>query len=109
MWVTTKVAVSRWRARFSSCARAAIASRKTPCRRTAKSRVSPARCGTSVEALTTGNYVGQSLPITGPQALTFAEATAAISAALERPLVYQPISDEEARQRYAATAHRLKM
>jgi uncharacterized protein YbjT (DUF2867 family) len=53
--------------------------------------------------------VGQSLPITGPQALTFAEATAAISAALERPLVYQPISDEEARQRYAATAHRLKM
>jgi uncharacterized protein YbjT (DUF2867 family) len=57
----------------------------------------------SVAALTTENYVGQSLLITGPRALTFAEATAAIGAALGRPLVYQLISDDEARQRYAAT------
>ena len=57
----------------------------------------------SVTALTTENYVGQSLPITGPQALSFAEATAAIGSALGKPLVYQLISDDEARQRYATT------
>jgi uncharacterized protein YbjT (DUF2867 family) len=56
----------------------------------------------SVAALTSGNYVG-SLPITGPQALTFAEATEAIGCALGRPLVYRLISDDEARRRYAAT------
>ena len=56
----------------------------------------------SVAALTSGNYVG-SLPITGPQALTFAEATEAIGFALGRPLVYRLISDNEARRRYAAT------
>jgi (4-alkanoyl-5-oxo-2,5-dihydrofuran-3-yl)methyl phosphate reductase len=57
----------------------------------------------SVAALTTGNYAGQSLPITGPHALTFAGATAAIGSALKKPLVHQPISDAEARRRYAAT------
>jgi uncharacterized protein YbjT (DUF2867 family) len=57
----------------------------------------------SVAALTSENYVGQSLPITGPQALTFAEATEAIGFALGRPLVYRLISDNEARRRYAAT------
>jgi len=46
-------------------------------------------------------YVGQALPITGPEALSFAEMTARIGAAIGRPLTFQPISDDEARQRYA--------
>jgi uncharacterized protein YbjT (DUF2867 family) len=56
-----------------------------------------------IKALTTRDFDGESLPITGPQALSFAEATAIIGAAIAKPLSFQPISDEEARQRYAAT------
>jgi len=55
------------------------------------------------KALTTRDFDGESLPITGPQALNFAEATAIIAAAIGKPLSFQPISDEEARQRYSAT------
>jgi uncharacterized protein YbjT (DUF2867 family) len=55
------------------------------------------------KVLTTRDYDGESLPITGPEALNFAEATATIGAAIGKPLTFQPISDEEARQRYAAT------
>jgi len=51
--------------------------------------------------LTTAGYQGQPLPITGPEALTFAEVTAKVSGAIGRPLTFQPISDEEARQRYS--------
>ena len=47
------------------------------------------------------DYVGQALPITGPEALSFAEMTARIGAAIGRPLTFQPMSDDEARQRYA--------
>jgi len=54
-------------------------------------------------ALTTRDFDGESLPITGPQALNFAEATAIIGAAIGKPLSFQPISDEEARQRFSAT------
>ena len=53
-------------------------------------------------ALTTHEYDGESLPITGPEALTFAEATATIASAIDRRLTFQPISDDEARQRYSA-------
>jgi (4-alkanoyl-5-oxo-2,5-dihydrofuran-3-yl)methyl phosphate reductase len=45
--------------------------------------------------------VGQSLPITGPDSLTFADATATIAEATGEPLKYQAISDEEARERYS--------
>ncbi len=55
------------------------------------------------KALTTRDFDGESLPITGPQALNFAEATAIIGAAIGKPLSFQPITDEEARQRYSAT------
>jgi (4-alkanoyl-5-oxo-2,5-dihydrofuran-3-yl)methyl phosphate reductase len=55
------------------------------------------------KVLTIRDYDGESLPITGPEALSFAEATAIIGAAIDKPLTFQPISDEEARQRYAAT------
>jgi uncharacterized protein YbjT (DUF2867 family) len=54
-------------------------------------------------ALTTREYIGQSLSITGPEALTFAEITARIAAAIGKPLVYQPISDEEAGRRFSTT------
>ena len=55
----------------------------------------------SVEALISDRYVGDSLPITGPRALTLGEATTAIGTAIGRDLKYQPISDEEAGQRYS--------
>jgi uncharacterized protein YbjT (DUF2867 family) len=55
----------------------------------------------AVTALTTRAYDGESLPITGPEALSFAEITARIGAAIGRPLAFQPISDEEARERYS--------
>jgi uncharacterized protein YbjT (DUF2867 family) len=57
----------------------------------------------STQALTTREYYGESLPITGPEALNFAEVTAKLGAAIGKRLTFQPISDEEARQRYAAT------
>ena len=46
---------------------------------------------------------GESLPITGPEALSFAEVTEKLGAVIGKRLRLQPISDEEARQRYAAT------
>jgi uncharacterized protein YbjT (DUF2867 family) len=52
-------------------------------------------------ALTTREYDGASLPITGPEALTFAEATATIASAIGKELAFQPISDDEARRRYS--------
>jgi len=52
------------------------------------------------QVLTTGEYVGEALPITGPDALNFAEVTASIGAATGKSLTFQPLSDEEARQRY---------
>ena len=55
----------------------------------------------AVEALTGRVYHGQSLPITGPEALTFADVTTRIGTAINKPLRFQPISDEEARQRYS--------
>ena len=55
----------------------------------------------SVEALVTDAYISQAIPITGPDSLTFGEATAIIAEAIGRPLKYEPISDEEARERYA--------
>jgi uncharacterized protein YbjT (DUF2867 family) len=55
----------------------------------------------SVEALVSTDYVGQSLPITGPDSLTFGEATAIIAEAIGETLEYQAISDEEARERHS--------
>jgi uncharacterized protein YbjT (DUF2867 family) len=52
-------------------------------------------------ALLNDECSGEALPITGPESLTFGEVTAIISEALGRPLSYQVISDEEARERYS--------
>jgi uncharacterized protein YbjT (DUF2867 family) len=56
----------------------------------------------AVEALTNPVYVGQSLPITGPEALSYAEMTAQIAAVLGRALRFQEISIEEARAQQKA-------
>lgn len=48
-------------------------------------------------ALTTRSYVGESLVITGPEALSYGEMAARIGAATGRPVRFEPISDEEAR------------
>ncbi len=55
----------------------------------------------AVKALTSRAYYGESLPITGPEALSFAEVTARIGVAIGRPLTFLPSSDEEARKRYS--------
>ena len=52
-------------------------------------------------ALLNDEYLGEALPITGPESLTFGEVTAIISEGIGRPLSYQVISDEEARERYS--------
>jgi uncharacterized protein YbjT (DUF2867 family) len=50
-------------------------------------------------ALTTQNYEGESLPVTGPEALSYAEMTAKLAAAIGKPLKFEPISeDREQRQ-----------
>lgn len=51
----------------------------------------------ATKALATREYGGESLPITGPEALSYAEMTAKIGAAVGKPLRFQPISDEQER------------
>ncbi len=58
--------------------------------------------GVVVEALTTREYVGASLPITGPEALSYAEMTETIAAVIGKPLRFEAISDEAARQQQIA-------
>ncbi len=45
--------------------------------------------------------MGQAVPITGPESLTFGEVTATIAQAIGEPLAFRAISDEEARERYS--------
>lgn len=56
----------------------------------------------ATKALMTREYQGKLLPVTGPEALSFGEATDKIGAAIGRRLRFEAISDEEAGQRYAA-------
>jgi uncharacterized protein YbjT (DUF2867 family) len=53
-----------------------------------------------VAVLTGPQYAGQSLPITGPVALSYGEMIARIGAAIGRPFAFQPTTDEEERQRW---------
>jgi uncharacterized protein YbjT (DUF2867 family) len=57
----------------------------------------------AVRALTSHEYVGQCLALTGPEALSFAEIAEKIGARLGRRLRFVSISDDEAAQRFAAT------
>jgi len=54
-----------------------------------------------VAALLKDEYTGEALPITGPESLTFGEATDIIGEAIGKRLSYQAISDEEAGERYS--------
>jgi len=51
-----------------------------------------------VSALTSSKYEGESLPITGPEALSYAQMTAKIGAAIGRELRFEAISEEQERQ-----------
>jgi uncharacterized protein YbjT (DUF2867 family) len=53
-------------------------------------------------ALTTERYDGQSLPITGPEALSYGAMVAKIGLAVGKPSVFRAISEEEERQRWRA-------
>ena len=50
------------------------------------------------QALTTPQYVGASLPITGPEALSYAEMTALIADAIGKPLTFEPVDDDRERR-----------
>jgi uncharacterized protein YbjT (DUF2867 family) len=49
-------------------------------------------------ALTTQKYEGEMLPISGPEALSYAEMTEKIGAAAGKPVKFEPISEEQERQ-----------
>jgi uncharacterized protein YbjT (DUF2867 family) len=53
-------------------------------------------------ALTTTIHDGESLPLSGPVALSYAEMVDIIGAAIGRPLAFHCISDEEERRRWSA-------
>jgi (4-alkanoyl-5-oxo-2,5-dihydrofuran-3-yl)methyl phosphate reductase len=55
----------------------------------------------AVQALTTGGFAGEALPLTGPEALSFAEITIRIGSAIGRKLRYEAIPDDEAERRFA--------
>jgi uncharacterized protein YbjT (DUF2867 family) len=55
-----------------------------------------------VKALTTREYIGACLPITGPEALSYADMTAKIGFAIGKPVRFEPISEEEERQQLVA-------
>jgi uncharacterized protein YbjT (DUF2867 family) len=55
----------------------------------------------SVEALLSESYRGKSLSLTGPESLTFGQATEIVATAIGKQLEFQSISDAEARDRYA--------
>jgi (4-alkanoyl-5-oxo-2,5-dihydrofuran-3-yl)methyl phosphate reductase len=55
--------------------------------------------GVATEALTTRKYDGRSLPITGPEALSYAEMAAKIGAVIGKPVGFEAIGEEVVRQR----------
>lgn len=55
----------------------------------------------AIEALTGAKYVGESLPITGPQALSYGEMSAKIGAAIGKRIRFETISEEDERRRMA--------
>jgi (4-alkanoyl-5-oxo-2,5-dihydrofuran-3-yl)methyl phosphate reductase len=56
----------------------------------------------AVAAMTRPQYVGQSLPITGPEALSFADMTAKVGAVIGRELSFQSLADDDERRQQAA-------
>jgi (4-alkanoyl-5-oxo-2,5-dihydrofuran-3-yl)methyl phosphate reductase len=56
----------------------------------------------TIAAMTEPQYAGQSVPITGPEALSFADMTAKVGAVIGRELRFQPVSDDQERRQQAA-------
>jgi len=56
------------------------------------------------KALTSPEYAGESLPITGPEALSYPEMTVKIGSAIGRPLRFELISDEDERRQLMSFA-----
>jgi (4-alkanoyl-5-oxo-2,5-dihydrofuran-3-yl)methyl phosphate reductase len=56
----------------------------------------------AIAAMTEPHYAGQSLPITGPEALSFADMTAKVGAAIGRELGFEPRSEDDERRAQAA-------
>jgi (4-alkanoyl-5-oxo-2,5-dihydrofuran-3-yl)methyl phosphate reductase len=56
----------------------------------------------SVAAMTQRQYAGQSLPITGPEALSFVEMTAKVGAAIGREVRFEPLTEDEERRQQTA-------
>jgi uncharacterized protein YbjT (DUF2867 family) len=56
----------------------------------------------AIAAMTQPQFAGQSLPITGPQALSFADMTAKVGAAIGRELRFEPRSEDDERRAQAA-------
>jgi uncharacterized protein YbjT (DUF2867 family) len=54
---------------------------------------------TTTAALTSRVYAGQSLPITGPEALSYAEMTSKIGHAIGKPFRFQAISEDDERKK----------
>ena len=56
----------------------------------------------ATKALTTQAYIGESLPVTGPEMLSYPEMVAKIGAVICKPLLYEALSDEEERRQLVA-------
>ena len=56
----------------------------------------------ATRVLTAQPYEGESLPITGPEALSYAEMTAKIATAIGKPIRFQIIAEEEERRQMIA-------
>ena len=56
----------------------------------------------AIAAMTEPQYAGRSLPITGPEALSFADMTAKVGAVIGRELRFQPRSEDDERHQQAA-------
>ena len=57
----------------------------------------------AIAALSSGNHRGEALAVTGPEALSYAEMTALIGAAIGRTLTFVPVSDGKAAENLART------
>jgi len=57
----------------------------------------------ALTALTMEGYDGESLPISGPEALSYREMTSKIGAALGKSLTFQTISEDQARQQLVSS------
>jgi uncharacterized protein YbjT (DUF2867 family) len=58
--------------------------------------------GVATEALITRKYDGQALPITGPEALSYAEMAGNIGAVIGKPVRFEAIGEDVVRQRMSA-------